>query len=118
MHLLKQMILWKHIKKIVRGMGRVRFTYKDADAQDLVKQMLRHQPSERLPMRVGGIKNIKSHKWYGGFDWDKLFSRSLEPPYKPNVKGPTDINNFRASEADLPPQIPYKDDGSGWDKDF
>jgi serine/threonine protein kinase len=105
-------------QKIVRGVNRVRFTYKDADAQDLVKQMLRHQPSERLPMRVGGIKNVKSHKWYAGFDWDKLFMRALEPPYKPNVKGPTDLANFRANEADLPPQISYKDDGSGWDADF
>jgi len=105
-------------QKIVRGVNRVRFTYKDADAQDLVKQMLRHQPSERLPMRVGGVKNVKSHKWYAGFEWDKLFSRGLEPPYKPNVKGPTDLANFRANEADLPPQIPYKDDGSGWDADF
>merc|ERR1712127_761643 len=38
-------------QKIVRGVNRVRFTYKDNNAVDLVKNMLRHQPSERLPMR-------------------------------------------------------------------
>jgi len=105
-------------QKIVRGVNRVRFTYKDNDAIDLVKNMLKHQPSERLPMRVGGTKNIKGHPWYAGFDWDTLFSRTMDAPYKPNVKGPTDISNFRAHESDLPPDIPYKDDGSGWDADF
>jgi len=105
-------------QKIVRGVNRVRFTYKDADAQDLVKQMLRHQPSERLPMRVGGIKNIKQHKWFAGFDFDALFSRKMEPPFKPSVKGPTDASNFKASEADLPPQIPHKDIGDNWDANF
>ena len=69
-------------------------------------------------MRVGGTKNIKNHDWYGSFDWSGLGSRAMDAPYKPNVKGPTDMSNFRAHESDLPPQMPYKDDGSGWDADF
>jgi len=105
-------------QKIVRGVNRVRFTYKDADAVDLVKNMLKHQPSERLPMRVGGTRNIKSHNWFGDFNWENLASRTMDPPYKPVVKSPTDASNFRAHESDLPPNIPYKDDGTGWDKDF
>lgn len=105
-------------QKIVRGVNRVRFTYKDADAQDVVKNMLKHQPSERLPMRVGGTKNIKAHNWFNGFDWAHLEARSAVPPYKPEVKSHTDLSNFRAHDSDLPPDIPYKDDGSGWDADF
>merc|ERR1712196_478642 len=97
-------------QKIVRGVSRVKFTYKDKGAQDLVKNLLKHQPSERLPMRVGGTKNLKSHAFFDGFDWKGLESRAMEPPYKPKVKSATDMNNFRAREADLPPQIPYKDD--------
>jgi len=105
-------------QKIVRGVNRVRFTYKDADAVDVVKNMLKHQPSERLPMRVGGTRNIKSHNWFNDFNWENLASRAMDAPYKPNVKSPTDASNFRAHESDLPPNIPYKDDGTGWDKDF
>lgn len=105
-------------QKIVRGVNRVRFTYKDSDAVELVKNMLKHQPSERLPMRVGGTRNIKSHNWYGDFNWENLANRTMEAPYKPSVKSATDASNFRAHESDLPPNIPYKDDGTGWDKDF
>ncbi|CAD7927310.1 unnamed protein product [Amoebophrya sp. A25] len=105
-------------QKIVRGVSRVRFMYRDSDAVDLVKNMLKHQPADRLPMRVGGTKNIKQHPWFSGFDWASLSVQKMTPPYVPNVKGPTDSSNFRASEADLPPQIPYKDNGANWDKDF
>jgi len=105
-------------QKIVRGVNRVRFTYKDADAVDVVKNMLKHQPSERLPMRVGGTRNIKSHNWFNDFNWETLASRAMDAPYKPNVKSPTDASNFKAAESDLPPNIPYKDDGTGWDRDF
>ena len=42
----------------------------------------------------------------------------MEAPYKPPYKGPTDASNFKASEADLPPQIPYKDTGDNWDANF
>mmetsp|Transcript_19463 Transcript_19463/g.48763 ORF Transcript_19463/g.48763 Transcript_19463/m.48763 type:complete len:836 (-) Transcript_19463:646-3153(-) len=105
-------------QKIVRGVSRVRFTYRDAECVDYVKNMLKHQPAERLPMRVGGTKNIKQHAWYADFDWDALFVQKITPPFKPPVKGPTDASNFRASEADLPPVIEYVDDGSGWSNDF
>ena len=43
----------------------------------------------------------------------------MDPPYKPQVKGSTDISNFRAHESDLPPQIPYHPKpGDNWDEDF
>lgn len=83
-----------------------------------MKQLLRHQPAERLPMRIGGTRNIKTHRWYDGFNWDDLFNRRMAPPYKPDVNGPTDIKNFKVNESDLPPQIPYRADGTNWDADF
>ena len=42
----------------------------------------------------------------------------MEVPYKPQVKHVTDMSNFRAKESDMPQQIPYRDDGTGWDKEF
>lgn len=74
----------------------MKFTYKDKAAQELVRQMLRHQPSERLPMRVGGSNNMKKHEWYEGFDWDGAYKQDLKPPYIPVVKSKTDTANFRA----------------------
>eukprot|EP00397_Hematodinium_sp_SG-2012_P002886 GEMP01002894.1.p1 GENE.GEMP01002894.1~~GEMP01002894.1.p1 ORF type:complete len:832 (-),score=167.20 GEMP01002894.1:1956-4451(-) len=107
-------------RKIVRGVSKVQFMYADRDpsAVQLVQNLLKHVPNERLPMRAGGSKNIKTHAWYNGTDWDAMLKFTVPPPYVPQVKNATDMTNFRAQEADLPPQIPYKDNGSTWDADF
>lgn len=107
-------------QKIIKGVGHVHFTYRDRDpeAMGLVKELLKHQASERLPMRAGGAKNLKQHNWYRGFDWDSLFNHTMKPPYVPELKNGSDMSNFRAQDADLPPQVAYKDPGTGWDDTF
>lgn len=93
---------------------------------ELIRGLLKASPSERLPMRPGGVKNIKECGWYSKsnsnkdakFDWAGMFSLDMEPPYKPVVKSKKDIGNFSARKEDMPPQVEYHDDGSGWDKDF
>ena len=74
-------------QKIIRGVGSVPFPYRDRDpeATDLVKQLLRHCPSERLPMKSGGTDNLKKHPWYSSFDWKGLEKGDIKPPYVPEV---------------------------------
>jgi serine/threonine protein kinase len=86
--------------------------------EPLIVGLLRQDPADRIPMLPGGIKNVMDHEWFKGFDWTAMKEGSMDPPYKPTVKSKTDMKNFHARAEDKPPQIPYKDDGSGWDKDF
>jgi len=69
-------------------------------------------------MKKGGIENVKKHAWYNGFDMAAMRNGTLDAPYKPKVKSKKDIANFSARKEDMPPQVKYKDDGTGWDKDF
>ena len=106
-------------QKVKRGIDKVGFPPKcRGSIEDLVKKLCRHDPSQRLPMKTGGVSNIKEHAWYKDFDWEEFEMLKMEPPYKPAVKSKKDIANFSARDADRPPQVPYKDDKSGWDKDF
>mmetsp|Transcript_9972 Transcript_9972/g.22677 ORF Transcript_9972/g.22677 Transcript_9972/m.22677 type:complete len:778 (-) Transcript_9972:170-2503(-) len=105
--------------KVKRGIHKVTFPKSTkGPCEELVKTLCDKDPSQRLPMKKGGSKNIKTHPWYKGFDWESMENQSLTPPYRPVVKSNTDSSNFNAKKADLPPQVPYKDDGSEWDKDF
>lgn len=105
--------------KVTKGILKVAFPPKLKGAcEDLVKNLCAKDPSERLPVKKGGIENIKKHAWYSGFDWDAMRDGTLEAPYKPIVKSKKDIKNFNARKEDMPPQVRYKDDGTGWDKDF
>lgn len=106
-------------QKVVKGIGKVNFPRSvKGTAEDLVKALCKADPSERLPMKKGGILNIQQHLWYHGFDWGAMGKLTLPPPYKPHVRNKKDITNFSARKEDMPPQIPYKDPGTGWDKNF
>jgi len=105
--------------KVMKGINKVPFPVKcQGSVGELIKGLLKKEPSERLPMRPGGTRNLKETKWYADFDWGAMENGMLEAPYKPTVKSKKDIANFSARPQDMPKQIPYKDDGSGWDKDF
>jgi len=105
--------------KVMKGIGKVTFPNKcSGQVESLIKGLLKREPAERLPMRPGGVANIKKAKWYEGFDFDTMFNGKLEAPYKPVVKSQKDIANFSARKEDMPRQIEYKDDKSGWDADF
>merc|ERR1712064_27835 len=112
-------ITMKVFANVQKGIGAVRFP---PDCQgppaDLVKGLLRKDTSERLAMRPGGVSNVKEHAFYHGFDWDAFTNFRLEPPYQPAVKDHRDVTNFSPNEDDLPEMVTFRDDGSGWDREF
>eukprot|EP00930_Biecheleria_cincta_P088361 TRINITY_DN7758_c0_g2_i1.p3 TRINITY_DN7758_c0_g2~~TRINITY_DN7758_c0_g2_i1.p3 ORF type:complete len:115 (+),score=29.93 TRINITY_DN7758_c0_g2_i1:1-345(+) len=105
--------------KVTKGISKVTFPGQcTAVVKNLIENLLRAEPSERLPMRPGGSKNMKQHKWYSEFDWGAMEALTLAPPYKPVVKSKTDLANFSARKEDAPRQLEYIDPGTGWDKNF
>mmetsp|Transcript_98262 Transcript_98262/g.276319 ORF Transcript_98262/g.276319 Transcript_98262/m.276319 type:complete len:143 (-) Transcript_98262:55-483(-) len=105
--------------RVTKGISKIPFPPKcQGIVGDLIKNLLKNEPSERLPMRPGGVNTLKSHKWFEGFDWDAMFAFTLEAPYKPVVKSKKDLANFSARKEDMPKQLEYHDPCTGWDKDF
>jgi len=105
--------------KVMKGISKVPFPPKcQGPVGELIKALLKKEPSERLPMQPNGAKKLREVKWYNGFNWDDMKDLKLDVPYKPVVKSKKDIANFSARKEDMPRQIEYKDDGSGWDKEF
>ena len=41
-----------------------------------------------------GAEEIKSHPWFASIDWEKLYSKGLNPPFKPKISGKTCVDNF------------------------
>ena len=82
----------------------------------MIKKLCRDNPAERLGYQKGGISEIQKHKWFDGFNWEGLRSRTLEPPIMPRVQSATDTTNFDEYPPDSDPSPP--DDLSGWDNDF
>eukprot|EP00929_Paragymnodinium_shiwhaense_P116851 TRINITY_DN8680_c0_g1_i1.p1 TRINITY_DN8680_c0_g1~~TRINITY_DN8680_c0_g1_i1.p1 ORF type:complete len:843 (+),score=242.01 TRINITY_DN8680_c0_g1_i1:120-2648(+) len=105
--------------KVMKGISRVAFPVPcQGLVGDLVKALLKKEPAERLPMKPGKVKNIMSHKYYNGFDWEAMRNCTMDPPYKPQQVAKDDSANFSCNEEDCPPVIEYQDDGTGWDAEF
>jgi len=106
-------------QKVTKGITRVAFPKKcKGHAETFIKALCQTDPQQRLAVKKGGIQNIKEHAWYTGFDWEAMMNRTMKVPYKPQVKSKKDNTNFSARREDMPPQVHYKDDKSGWDKGF
>ncbi|XP_018300522.1 cGMP-dependent protein kinase for isoform X2 [Mycetomoellerius zeteki] len=102
---------------ILKGIDAIEFPRSiTRNAMALIKKLCRDNPAERLGYQRGGISEIQKHKWFDGFNWEGLKTRTLEPPILPRVQGATDTTNFDAYPADSDPPPP--DDISGWDNDF
>lgn len=58
------------------------------NATHLIKKLCKDNPSERLGYQKDGIDDIRKHKWFDGFFWEALRSRTLQPPIIPTVSIP------------------------------
>jgi serine/threonine protein kinase len=54
---------------------------------DLVNRLIQRKPDNRLGF--SGPAEVKNHKFFEGFDWEKLYNKELESPFKISEK-----NNF------------------------
>eukprot|EP00931_Biecheleriopsis_adriatica_P115382 TRINITY_DN91183_c0_g1_i1.p1 TRINITY_DN91183_c0_g1~~TRINITY_DN91183_c0_g1_i1.p1 ORF type:complete len:784 (-),score=234.97 TRINITY_DN91183_c0_g1_i1:168-2477(-) len=105
--------------KVQKGINKVAFPKKlQGPVEKCVKGLCAANPTDRLPMKKGGVDNIKQADWFNDFDWKAMEELTMDTPYKPQVKGKTDIQNFSASKEDMPPHVPYKDPKTGWDDGF
>lgn len=105
----------KTYTKILEGIDKADFSNISFKARNLVEKLCRPIPSNRLGMQNAGIKDIKNHTWYLGFDWEKFGKCEMYSPFRLTLKSVTDtryIDKFNKNR-DTPP-----DELSGWDASF
>ncbi|XP_051156958.1 cGMP-dependent protein kinase 1-like isoform X1 [Leptopilina boulardi] len=102
--------------KILKGVEMVAIpSIVNKNANNLIKKLLRLNPSERLGYQRNGIQDIRDHKWFSNFNWPALQRLALPAPIVPTIRNPIDTRNFERYPPDreLPP-----DEFSGWDMEF
>lgn len=102
--------------KTMAGMDKVTFPSKvSPSAQRVIQGLLRRAPAFRLPMKKGGVKNLKEADYYIDLDWRQLQMQAAEAPFQSRP----DEKNFQSgAEPRKAPFVPFQDDGSGWDVAF
>lgn len=59
-----------------------------------MKKLLNRNPSTRLGMGKVGATAVKAHPWFQGFDWHRLATKTMTPPYVPKVPPPPSLANM------------------------
>jgi len=79
----------------------------DKELKSLTKHLLRRDLSKRYGNLVGGIADIKDHRFFKGLDWNHLLSKKLEAPYIPKISPPSNNKssflNDRQTDAEAVP---------------
>jgi hypothetical protein len=65
--------------------------------------LLTRDPSKRLGSGSDAVE-IKKHPFFKDIDWEKLYQKKIDPPFKPNIgkDGTTDSSNFDTEFTKLP----------------
>lgn len=75
------------------------------EAQDILVQLFVREPEQRL-----GVKgNIRQHPFFKSIEWNALEKRQVVPPFKPNVKSPSDCSNFDKEFINEKPRLSCAD---------
>lgn len=64
------------------------------DAQSLLRMLFKRNPANRLGAGPDGVEEIKRHSFFSTIDWNKLYRREIQPPFKPATGGPEDTFYF------------------------
>lgn len=77
--------------------GRIKFPSKfPKDAKSLVKHLLVADLTKRYGNLKGGVNDIKGHRWFGAYPWEKVLKRVIEAPYVPKIRGEGDTSHYSA----------------------
>lgn len=83
----------------------------DSNLKSLVKHLLRRDLSKRFGNLVGGISDIKDHRFFKPINWVQLVQKEISSPYKP-VLPPVKAteSNFLKERSREAEAIPTGDD--------
>ncbi|PIC42873.1 hypothetical protein B9Z55_009809 [Caenorhabditis nigoni] len=83
----------KTIDKILKG----RLTlpaYLSNEARDLIKKLLKRHVDTRLGAGISDAEEIKAHPFFQKTDWNLVYQRRLEAPFKPEIENDEDVSLF------------------------
>lgn len=83
----------KTIDKILKG----RLTlpaYLSNEARDLIKKLLKRHVDTRLGAGQSDAEEIKQHPFFKQQDWNLVYARQLEAPFKPEIENEEDVSLF------------------------
>ncbi|KAF1747115.1 hypothetical protein GCK72_023574 [Caenorhabditis remanei] len=70
--------------------------YLSVESIAIMRRLLRKVPEKRLGYGERDAEDIKVQRFFRhiSWEWDKLLSREIRPPFQPQIRNPEDVSNF------------------------
>uniref|UniRef100_A0ABI8AH10 protein kinase C n=1 Tax=Felis catus TaxID=9685 RepID=A0ABI8AH10_FELCA len=72
---------------------------------ELIQKLLQKCPEQRLGAGERDAEEIKTQPFFRTTDWQALLARTVQPPFLPTLRGPTDLRYFEGEFTGLPPAL-------------
>ncbi|GJQ86005.1 hypothetical protein Trydic_g14949 [Trypoxylus dichotomus] len=98
----------KTYQLILRGIANVNFPkWMSNHSIEIVRKLCKPVPTDRLGCQRGGANDIRKHRWFDAFEWEKLAEKKLKPPFVPKLSNSLDCRYFETykPDDDIPPDI-------------
>nr|AZJ37421.1 AKT-1b [Haemonchus contortus]AZJ37422.1 AKT-1b [Haemonchus contortus] len=76
-----------------------------AEAKQLLAGLLFKDPTQRLGGGPDDALEVCQQPFFKSIDWEKLYRKEIEPPYKPSVQSETDTSYFDKEFTSAPVQL-------------
>jgi p70 ribosomal S6 kinase len=76
--------------------------YLTVEARDFIKQLLKRHVDARLGAGTSDADEIKAHAFFKHLNWDKVYARESEPPFKPDIQSEDDASLFDTKFTNMP----------------
>merc|ERR1711957_284103 len=103
-------------KNVVKGLKKEHYPKDfDKDLKEVIGNLCRKKPEERLPMGQRGLLHLQEAPWYSSFDWESMVARRLQAPHSPPS---TTLEELQRRTVETPPFVQHVEDLSDWDAAF
>eukprot|EP00386_Alphamonas_edax_P010601 GDKI01034087.1.p1 GENE.GDKI01034087.1~~GDKI01034087.1.p1 ORF type:complete len:404 (+),score=80.12 GDKI01034087.1:130-1212(+) len=71
-------------------------------AKSLLQGLFQRDPDLRLGGGPRDAEEVKCHPFFASVDWDLLYQKRVQPPFRPNVASKTDVQYFDKEFVSMP----------------
>jgi len=75
------------------------------DSVSILQKLLTREPELRLGSGPKDAHEIMDHAFFRNINWDDIYNKRIEPPYKPQISNPTDTSNFDSEFTNVTPVL-------------
>jgi len=79
--------------------------YMARDSVAILQKLLTREPELRLGSGPTDAQEVMSEPFFRNINWDDIYHKRVEPPFKPTIKSPTDTSNFDSEFTSVTPVL-------------